>query len=134
MKKYIIRMLMAFIFCFSFMTVASAQIVVGTPKSYSVEGNHDGVYYKTTIFGCGTTCWIELDCGSTVSRLETYLSVVRSKGLWIPANVWENGTMKRNATNVYTRWDDGGEYVALSAQGTASMNGTQVESMSVSGW
>lgn len=134
MKKYIIRIMMVFAFCLSFTTFASAQEIIGAPESYSVEGNHDGVYYKATIFGSGATCWIELDCGRTVSRLESFLNVSRSKGLWYEYDVWKRRDTKNNASNVYTRWDDGGAFVALKAWGTTSMNGTQVESLIIDGW
>lgn len=60
--------------------------------------------------------------------------MTRSKGLWIEGEDYTVNNMARNATTVYSRWDDGGSYVALDASGTTSMNGTVVESLSIDGW
>ena len=133
MQKIRIMIMMA-VCCFSLFGAVSAQEIIGTPKQYSVEGMHDGVYYRSTIYGCGATCWIQINCGRTVSLLQSSLRVTRSKGLWIEGEDYTVNNMARNATTVYSRWDDGGSYVALDASGTTSMNGTVVESLSIDGW
>lgn len=120
--------------CFSLFGAVSAQDVNGTPKQYSVEGMHDGVYYRSTIFGSGASCWIQINCGRAVPLLQSSLHVTRSIGAWYEYDVYTVNNMARNATTVYSRWDDGGSYVALDASGTTSMNGTVVESLSVGGW
>ena len=120
--------------CFSLFGAVSAQDVNGTPKQYSAEGTHNGVYYRSTIFGSGASCWIQINCGSSVSILQSSLYVTRSIGFWYPYDVFPVNNMARNITTVYSRWDDGGSYVALDASGTTSMNGTVVESLSIDGW
>ena len=106
-------MVMIAVCCFSLFGAVSAQEIIGTPKQYSVEGSHNGVYYRSTIYGSGATCWIQINCGSSVSILQSSLRVTRSKGLWIPYDVYTVNNMARNSTTVYSRWDDGGSYVAL---------------------
>ena len=127
-------MVMIAVCCFSLFGAVSAQEIIGTPKQYSVEGSHNGVYYRSTIYGSGATCWIQINCGSSVSILQSSLRVTRSKGLWIPYDVYTVNNMAGNSTTVFSRWDDGGSFVALDASGTTSMNGTVVESLSVDGW
>ena len=66
--------------------------------------------------------------------MQSSLRVTRSIGLRIPYDDYTVNNMAGNSTTVFSRWDDGGSFVALDASGTTSMNGTVVESLSVGGW
>lgn len=107
--------------------------VIGEPVSQVHEGSYNYVYWKCRMSGSGASCWIELNYG-TPAQLKTSLTVERSTGLWIHYDYQTYTNTQRNSRNVYTVWDDGYQYVALSASGTASINGVQVANMSVDGW
>lgn len=108
--------------------------IVGQPVTSLKEGAYNNVGWMCRMSGSGAQCWIKLDYGTTATRLDCSLTVERSKGLWMTDSYQELTATAKNSNNVYARWDDGVQYVALSATGNASINGTRAAGLFVSGW
>lgn len=108
--------------------------VIGAPVTNFREGSFNNYYWISRMSGDGAVCWIELDYATTARRLDSTLTIARSEGYFIHYDYYTLENTSMNSNNVYSRWDDGINYVARSASGTVSIALTQVASMSVSGW
>lgn len=108
--------------------------VIGEGKTVSSEGSYDYQYWKLELYGSGASCWTRLNYGGTATLIETNLVVERSKATWGHYDYYTLHNTNRSASTCYSRWDDGSDFVALSATGSGVINGTTVDTLSVSGW
>lgn len=109
-------------------------VVGGSGESEIEEGSLNYNYWKTRIYGSGMICWIDLEYETVAARLETSLTITRSKVLGIPYDQTTLSDLEINSDYVYTRWDDGIDYIATYASGSAYINGNRVSTLSVFGW
>lgn len=103
-------------------------------KLISSEGSYDYQYWKLELYGSGASCWTRLNYGGTATLIETNLVVERSKGTGGHYDYYTLHNTNRSASTCYSRWDDGSDFVARSATGSGVINGTTVDTLSVSGW
>ena len=108
--------------------------VIGEGKTVSSEGSYDYQYWKLELYGSGASCWTRLNYGGTATLIETNLVVERSKATLGHYDYYTLHNTNRSASTCYSRWDDGSDFVALSATGSGVINGTTVDTLSVSGW
>lgn len=113
---------------------ANLYDAVGTGKTVSSEGSYNYQYWKLQLYGSGSMCWVTLNYGDTANQITTKLVVERSTGLWQHYDYYTLQDSKRSAPTCSSRWDDGVSFVALSATGSGTINGTTVDQLSVSGW
>lgn len=106
----------------------------GEPVLKMQEGTYNNtVYWQVRVQGQAGDCWVELDCGTDVTRLSTTLMVDRSLAFEIYYDTYTLSNTANHTNYVYTRWQ-GVVFAAIAARGEGTINTTRVASIGVSGW